>query len=100
MTMVYNFYLIISFSDSSFDQMLTLCDIEDPIFVFSDVRDLAFRKDQRKGMENLVSRVEYIVVVQNIGNTKHKTLENLIGNKYASINVAIAPENGFVDETI
>ena len=96
--MVSNSYLIVSFSDSNFGQLLTPYDVEGLTFVFPDVGDQVSRKDQGKGAENPVSRVEHVVEVQGTGNIKDKALENLIGDKHASINVAVALENGFVDE--
>lgn len=100
MVMVSNSYSIVFFSDFGFGQLLTPCDFNGPNFIFSDVGDQAPRKDQGKSVENLVSQVEYVIKVQNTGNAKDKVLENLIGNKHASIDIAVVPKSDFVDEAI
>lgn len=96
--MVSNSHSIISFSDFGFDQLLTLCDVEDPTFVFSNVRNQAPQKDQSKGIKNPVGQVENVVEVQDTGNSKNKALENSIDNKHAFIDITVAPKNDFVDK--
>lgn len=49
-------------------------------------------------MKNPFGCVENIIEDQNTKNDKNKTLENLIDNKYAFINVIATPKTGFVDE--
>lgn len=98
--MVSNSHSIISLNDSGFDQLLTLYNVGGSTPVFPNIRDQAPWKDQGKGVKNLVGWVENVVEVQDNGNTKNMTLENSIGDKHASIDIAVALENGFVDEAI
>ena len=98
--MVSNSNSIVSFSNSGFCQLLTLCDIEGLTFVFLNVENQALRKDYGKGAENLVGQIEHIIEVQDARNTKDKILKNSIGDEHASIDIAIVPKNGFVDEAI
>lgn len=49
-------------------------------------------------MKNPVGQVENVVEVQDTGNTKDKALENLIGDKYAFIDIAIISKNSFIDK--
>lgn len=99
MAILSNFNSIISFSNSDFGQLLTLYDVKGLTFFLPNVGDQVPQKDQGKGVENLFGLVENIVEVQNMGNAKDKALENLIGDKYAFIDITILLENSFVDET-
>lgn len=99
MAILSNFNSIVSFSDSDFGQLLTLYDVKGLIFFLPNIGDQVPQNDQGKGVENLFGLVENIVEVQNMGNAKDKALENLIGDKYAFIDITILLENSFVDKT-
>lgn len=51
-------------------------------------------------MENPVGQVKNIVEIQNTRNIKDKVLENLVSDKYASIDITILSKSGFIDKAI
>lgn len=50
-------------------------------------------------MENLIDCIENDIKNQIIKINKHKPLENLIGNKYISINILAISKTKFIDKT-